>query len=518
MITLKRHHAQYFEAKAENAKVRNDTFKALIWKHAKKQPNYVFSKAYKTRGWNGIIQVYKPNRITAGYIQETIDFLNNNSIEWQWENNEEPLDVKTKSITYEEFHDYCCKIIGAVKEKYYIKTKIKLEVRDYQIQAGYKFIKERRGIILHSTSAGKSLTIAFILGFLFYKKLIKSAIILVPLQSLVTQFYNDLIDFGFNPDSLGKLYSNEHSINKPIVVAMLNSARNVLDTLEEEPFFGGVDLVICDEVHKAAAKTVHNMIQHFTNAEYFFGCTGTLPESELDKEMIFSLFGEVIDKRKLKELQEKYEAVSPVKIGIMKFNYGMTSILSNAKRQQSHLDWTQEVDFLQTDNKFRNPYIAATIAKNLQRGEKIIVLTKNIEFGQNLLNLTKAKINHPNMFWIEGKIHLDDRDKILSFCRSTTEPYVVFTNYQVFSTGINIPNLTLLVCMDFAKSYVNTLQTIGRGVRKSDNKSEIKILDVTSDLKYSILHTTKRKLYYRQEGFQVLEKTIYPPNFDDASL
>jgi len=70
----------------------------------------------------------------------------------------------------------------------------KLEIRDYQLDAALNCIKKKIGIIAHATGAGKSLTIAFIIGFLLAKRLINRCTIIVPRQLLVTQFKNDLID------------------------------------------------------------------------------------------------------------------------------------------------------------------------------------------------------------------------------------------------------------------------------------------------------------------------------------
>jgi len=489
--------------------LRDKTLKKMVWQHAKHQNGYLFTQAYKSGRWNGKVQVYRPTNIRAGYLQETIDYLDASEIPWVWEN---PDDNKYDDIDYDEFVKFCTKLIEAVSPSFQKKHNIDLEVRDYQINAAYKFLTQRIGIALHATSAGKSLTIAFILGYLFYKNLIKKAVILVPLQSLVTQFYRDLLDFGFKDNFVGKLYSSEKQINRAITVAMTNSTHNILGTMEEENFFDSIDLVICDEVHKASSKTVIESTLRFHNAKYFFGCTGTLPEDELDKEIVHSLYGNVIDKRKLKELKEEYNAVSNVMVGILNFSYGMKGLRSRTKSSDSHMDWHEEVEFLQNDFEFRNPYIVSTLVNNFDKKKNIVALVKNIDYGTKMYHKICEAVDRKarkSVYWIDGSMKLSDRDDIMQKCRKSKTPYIIVTNFQVFSTGVNIPNIDVVAMIDAGKSKINVAQTIGRGVRKSENKVDVLILDCSCDLKYGSRHGRKRQKLYIEEGFTVMEKEIF---------
>ena len=63
--------------------------------------------------------------------------------------------------------------------------------------------------------------------------------------------------------------------------------------------------------------------------------------------------------------------------------------------------------------------------------------------------------------------------------------------------------------IDAGKSKINVAQTIGRGVRKAQDKTDVLILDCSCDLKYGDRHGRKRKKLYVEEGFMVMEKNIY---------
>ncbi|MHA1305554.1 MAG: DEAD/DEAH box helicase family protein [Candidatus Heimdallarchaeaceae archaeon] len=509
MLIVKRENAQSYTIKGDIA-LRNEVLKGMVWNHSQFQKGYQFTQAYKDGRWNGRVAVYKPSNVRAGYIQETLDVLDGNSIEWEWAEGEDPR--VTEEIKYDEFFKFCTNLVEAVKPSFKKKHDIDLAVRDYQINAAWKFLNERTGIALHATSAGKSLTIAFILGYLFYKNLIKRAVILVPLQSLVTQFYRDLLDFGFKDNFVGRVVSGTRETTRPITVAMNNSTHNMIGSLEEGEFFDSMDLVICDEVHRSASRTVTESVLRFHNAQFFFGCTGTLPEDLLDKEVVHSLFGNVLDQRKLKELKEEYDAVSNVKIGILNFSYGLEGLMSRARARESTMDWHQEVEFLQNDFEFRNPFIIQTLINNFNKGKKVVVLVKNIDYGLKMYHKISEDVDRKErkvIYWMDGTMKLKDRDDIIQKCKKSKSPYIIVTNFQIFSTGVNIPNLDVVAMVDAGKSTINVAQTIGRGVRKSKNKTDVLILDCSCDLKYGIKHGRKRKKLYEEEGFIVMEKTIY---------
>jgi superfamily II DNA or RNA helicase len=103
---------------------------------------------------------------------------------------------------------------------------------------------------------------------------------------------------------------------------------------------------------------------------------------------------------------------------------------------------------------------------------------------------------------------VSDRDEIKNHCKESSDPYIIITNYQVFSTGMNIPNLDVVMLCDSMKSKITIAQTIGRGVRKSHGKKEVLILDCACDLKYGSEHLRKRRKLYESEGFKVFEKKI----------
>jgi superfamily II DNA or RNA helicase len=78
---------------------------------------------------------------------------------------------------------------------------------------------------------------------------------------------------------------------------------------------------------------------------------------------------------------------------------------------------------------------------------------------------------------------------------------VIVATYGVAAVGINIPRIFNLVLLEPGKSFVRVIQSIGRGIRKAEDKDYLRVVDITSNLKYSKRHLTKRKAFYREQGF-----------------
>ena len=76
-----------------------------------------------------------------------------------------------------------------------------------------------------------------------------------------------------------------------------------------------------------------------------------------------------------------------------------------------------------------------------------------------------------------------------------------------FSTGINIKRLHNIVFASPSKSRIRNLQSIGRGLRKTDDKDSVTLYDIADDLSwkknlnYTLNHFSERINIYSKENF-----------------
>ena len=90
---------------------------------------------------------------------------------------------------------------------------------------------------------------------------------------------------------------------------------------------------------------------------------------------------------------------------------------------------------------------------------------------------------------------------------------IIVASYGTFSTGINIRNLHNILFASPSKSRIRNLQSIGRGLRVGDNKTEATLFDISDDFRigkftnYTLKHFIERLKIYDEEKFVY---KIYP--------
>ena len=115
-----------------------------------------------------------------------------------------------------------------------------------------------------------------------------------------------------------------------------------------------------------------------------------------------------------------------------------------------------------------------------------------------------------------GGTEVELRETVRAIVESEKDAIIV-ASYGVYSTGVNIKNLHNIIFTHPGKSKVRVLQSIGRGLRTSEGKSQATLYDIVDDLSYknqrnfAIKHFVERHKYYMQEKFPV---KIYKVNLN----
>jgi superfamily II DNA or RNA helicase len=92
----------------------------------------------------------------------------------------------------------------------------------------------------------------------------------------------------------------------------------------------------------------------------------------------------------------------------------------------------------------------------------------------------------------------------------TSDNKIIVATYGVAAVGINIPRIFNLVLLEPGKSFVRVIQSIGRGIRRAEDKDFVQIWDITAATKYAKRHLTERKRFYKDAHYQfTIEKVKY---------
>jgi len=308
--------------------------------------------------------------------------------------------------------------------------------------------------------------------------------VIVPNKSLVVQTEEDYKNCGLD---VGVYFGDRKELNHTHTICTWQSL-NVLekksydsDTLSLAEFTEGVNAVIIDEVHQAKADVLKRLLtQNFRNAPIRWGLTGTVPKQQWEFQGILAGIGPVINQVTAHDLQEK-DVLARLDIQILQ-----------TKDVEEFRNYQEEYTWLVT-NERRLKYISNHVSAVAKNGNTL-VLVNRIDTGKKLLE------NIPDATFIKGDVKLDDRKEQYDEIK-TSHGKIIIATYGVAAVGINIPRIFNLVLLEPGKSFVRVIQSIGRGIRKAEDKDFVQIWDITSTCKYAKRHLTERKRFYREAKY-----------------
>lgn len=388
-------------------------------------------------------------------------------------------------------------ISEAVKPQYNTTPfdEFNLKLRPYQLDAVANGLKQGRGIIKLGTGGGKTLTISSLITSIYNldQKNFK-CLLIVPDLTLVNQTYNDFIQYGVKAKVTRWTGNLEPDFSADIIIA---NTSILLNRYDENKWIFNITLLVVDECHKLRKDNkICNLIKKIkTNHRY--GLTGTLPESKADQWKIVGLLGDIFYEKSSYELKIE--------------NY-----LTNATVNVLNIMYKEPIHYPAKVNKFRHELqvlyskeyrnkIISTLCKNFKNN--ILILINHIAHGQILFDKLSAELQDKRVYFIRGEVEVDERARVIQEME-TNDNVVCVAISAIFSTGVNIKNLHMIVFASGGKSFIRTIQSIGRGLRLNPNKQKLTIIDLADRCEYSIEHSEKRKDIYTQEKIQFTETTI----------
>jgi superfamily II DNA or RNA helicase len=354
-------------------------------------------------------------------------------------------------------------------------------LRDYQYDVVNKFLENQQALQEVATGAGKTITTATLSHLC---EPYGRTMVIVPNKSLVVQTEEDYKNLGLD---VGVYFGDRKELNRTHTICTWQSL-NVLDkkSYDEESlslaeFCEGVVAIIVDEVHQAKADVLTKLLtQNFKNCAIRWGLTGTIPKEAWEFQGILASIGPVINRVSAYDLQQK-DVLAQLNINILQTN--------NIEVFRSY---AEEYSWLVTDPT-RISWIANKV-KDISTSGNTLVLVNRIDTGDKLINLL------PGAVFINGSVKLDDRKEEYDDVKTSDDKIIVAT-YGVAAVGINIPRIFNLVLIEPGKSFVRVIQSIGRGIRKAEDKDHVEIWDITSTCKYAKRHLTERKKYYKEAKY-----------------
>ena len=474
-----------------NVKIENldlDTRKALVRKFKYEDPTARFRPAYKLGRWDGTVSFFGLGGTTyLSMLPQVLEYLESKNFYIELEDLRSSAELHFDQIsedfwgekTWPDGHRFAGEPI---------------RLRDDQVEVINKFLENPQCIQEIATGFGKTITTATLAKIC---EKYGRTVTIVPNKSLVEQTEEDFINVGLD---VGVYYGDRKDLNRTHTICTWQSL-NILDKksldFDEEnevltlaELLDGVNCVIVDEVHMAKAEVLKKLLTHnLAGAPIRWGLTGTVPKADHEFQSIRASLGEVVHKIQAHELQEK---------GVLSNCH--VQVIQTAEWKEFKA-YKEELKYLVTD-EVRMGYLAGLI-NNIAQSGNTLILVDRIESG----NFLQAHLT--DSVFISGKVKTKDRKEEYREV-ATADNKIIVATYGVAAVGINIPRIFNLVLLEPGKSFVRVIQSIGRGIRKAEDKDFVQIWDITASTKYAKRHLTERKKYYKEAKYDfTIEKVKY---------
>ena len=426
-------------------------------------PNAKFMPSYKNRYWDGKVRLFsiKTKKIYIGLLPYVDEFCRERGFDFSG----------IEDVIGEKQREKC-------SQSWLADLNLPFEPRDYQIDAFNTAIQYGRQLLLSPTASGKSLII-----YLLTRYYNKKTIIIVPTTSLVEQMTKDFIDYGYE-ERICKIYSGQEVFDAPITITTWQSfSKAPKDVMQS------FDVVFGDEAHLFKAQTLKGILEKMKTTAIRFGTTGTLDGSEVHRLQLEGMFGPVKKVISSSELMEQ-GTIAQINIDCL--------ILRHPKMKK--MSYQDEMDYLCSNEK-RNHFIV-NLVKSL-KGNTLVLFQYVEKHGEVLYDMMFNTDMGGNLHYVYGGTDTEDREVVREIVEKSKED-TILASYGTFSTGINIKKIDNVVFASPSKSRIRNLQSIGRGLRKTDGKDSMRLFDIADDLgcdNFTLAHLKERINTYNEENF-----------------
>lgn len=470
--------------------------KALMKKFEYEKPGARFLPSVRLGRWNGKISFFSLGGSSyVNLLPEILPVLDNAGYDIELE------DLRTYSTTF-NFNQVTEQTFAhkAWPAKHPMAGQ-PVVLRDYQITIINEFLKNPQSIQEIATGAGKTLiTAALSHSIENYGR----SIVIVPNKSLVVQTEADYINLGLD---VGVYYGDRKEYGKKHTICTWQSLGNMLKKTKADEadipigeFLEDVVCVMVDEVHMAKAEVLKELLTGvMSNIPIRWGLTGTIPKAIFEAQALYVSLGHVINKLAASTLQDM-GVLAQCHVNIMQLQDNVE--FSNYQSELKHL----------LEDEKRLDHIASIINRIKESGNTLILVDR-VAAGKalqvKLSGIFSILKEEYDVSFVSGNTNMVDRKEQYDEVATATNKVIIAT-YGVAAVGINIPRIFNLILIEPGKSFVRVIQSIGRGIRKAEDKDFVQIWDITSSCKFAKRHLTQRKAFYKEANYPFdVEKIKY---------
>lgn len=248
------------------------------------------------------------------------------------------------------------------------------------------------------------------------------------------------------------------------------------------------DYIVVDEAHHAVAPVLKRVIQYF-NADFTVGLTAT--DQRPDKKKLETIFGAYETSLSLKEAMEK-EVVAHANVYRIETNIDLSKVRFNGK---DYINADLEKRIRVTS---RNELIVSVLEEYFVSGAagelQGIIFCVNVAHANEMAKL----LNDVNITAVSYTGQTKNSASVMEKFKQKKIRFLCACN--MISEGWDYPELGILVMARPTLSKVLYLQQIGRGLRRTDTKKNVIVIDVVDEygamVKACNMHSIFANPYY----------------------
>jgi len=431
--------------------------------------------------WDGKIHLYKYQTFDIGFLWRVTQMLQ----------------VMKVKYTYEDMRQVPHPVDRSKVPKF------EGELHPYQHEILIDMIQHPHGIVDVATGGGKTVMALSLIA----KRPVRTFVI-VPTVALVDEWILKAKQFLKFPNGHNYFgYASGRRVDLGLFnVANIQTLYNALfkratqtNTVQRYykiiEAYKAADMIIVDECHHASTATYRKSIMA-SNAYYRYGITATTDKRHDSADMeYYGLLGERLSRISASDLIED-GFISPARVifqrwGYMPF-YGSVKFQGVGGVEDQALVYNHQ----------RNTQICNDIVEAISHKRRVMVMVRRLDHGKLLLQILESKLKeHIRIEWIYGdhpekaQIIRDFRDKKI---------HILITQNQLLSEGVDIPDVSAVVMAAGGKSAIKTIQSIGRGIRKAEGKTDLVVYDYADEGRYIQEHALQRlNTYAAESAFQI---------------
>ena len=283
---------------------------------------------------------------------------------------------------------------------------------------------------------------------------------------------------------------------KPIYISTWQSLQRM-----PRSYFEQFDTVIQDECHLCVAKSLTGIMEKMIDCPNRYGFTGTIQDCQCNILVLCGLFGDIKKVISTKELMNRKE--------VAKLNLKALNLIyqDEEKKNMKGVKYQDERAWIMAHER-RNRFIAKLA---VTQKKNTLLLFNIIEHGEMLHRMILEDLGESSkrkVHFVCGRVDSDTREEVRKAAEQEKDSIIIASS-GVFSTGVSLKALYTVIFSAAGKSKIQTLQSIGRGLRMNKEKTSVVLYDIADDLSwkshknFAMKHFLERVEFYSREKFDV---------------